>query len=691
MTIRQVIKPLFLLAAVIVTGCGIRDASNSRKSPPAGLIATPANYYSTAKARSLGSKYTENLERLAERITRNSTTSQLQFANNISSVGGIGFFTHSATKTPDERYLEVVLSTPETFENKTEYSEKVHLLFSRFGHDLLAILAGDTQIYNDKELNGYGLNLTWRNATPESPASRATMARAIIYFDKERVSGFLRKELGQSELLSDAVIFAVEEDGPLTLVSYTPRESKPDFRPAIREDDLIAGTPKPSPTPGASQPSKDNKQAVEPKIETAKKESPTAAEVKARTPAAKPIVVAETEKAKAAPSAAKAEPPLAPLPGNMKVAAEEAQSANLGSMLEPMALAKPSPEAPGIGNVPDGQQSPSIKQVETTPTKPIEPQKNELELAKQTVRPTPSVVLSRGDGTKPKLAAEIKKQEIVAVPAAKLPAPLPPVETKNTTPTPSGESLEGGIQPYRAPLTTAPKEIEKPATVTSLPIAEVPPAPEAKLIESSAKEAPTSKPAEEDRVIARPVTMATVSTTPDPPAKTLSPAPPVHPALDKSPGAPVARKFDTPGVIAVEPVRPIRPEAKVPVAAPIEENRSEKAEQLALLRKPPEAIVEPPRPPLARPAQKPLEGFIIQLAFSDKDKAQSWAERMQQRGYAVSVTQAGTDGPLRVRLGNFAVREDAERQLRNFKQEGMAGIIINLPQAFRPEARSSVP
>jgi hypothetical protein len=64
---------------------------------------------------------------------------------------------------------------------------------------------------------------------------------------------------------------------------------------------------------------------------------------------------------------------------------------------------------------------------------------------------------------------------------------------------------------------------------------------------------------------------------------------------------------------------------------------------------------------------------------------------MERRGYAVSVTEAGTDGSLRVRLGNFTVRDEAERQLRNFKQEGINGIIINLPQAFRPEARSSLP
>jgi cell division protein FtsN len=110
-------------------------------------------------------------------------------------------------------------------------------------------------------------------------------------------------------------------------------------------------------------------------------------------------------------------------------------------------------------------------------------------------------------------------------------------------------------------------------------------------------------------------------------------------------------------------------------------------ERLALLKKPAEITME--KKPLARP--RSLEGFIIQVAFNDKEKAQTWADKMQQRGYAVSVTEAGAEGALRVRLGNFSVRDEAERQLRNFKQEGMTGIIINLPQAFRPEARSSVP
>jgi cell division septation protein DedD len=127
-------------------------------------------------------------------------------------------------------------------------------------------------------------------------------------------------------------------------------------------------------------------------------------------------------------------------------------------------------------------------------------------------------------------------------------------------------------------------------------------------------------------------------------------------------------------------------------AARVEPKAIEKpaGEQLALVRKNPIEMV-PENKALIQPPPKALEGFIIQLAFQDKDKAQHWAENMQRRGYAVSITEAGVDGALRVRLGNFALRDDAERQLRSFKQDGINGIIINLPQAFRPEARSSMP
>jgi len=166
--------------------------------------------------------------------------------------------------------------------------------------------------------------------------------------------------------------------------------------------------------------------------------------------------------------------------------------------------------------------------------------------------------------------------------------------------------------------------------------------------------------------------------------KTITPPAPVPAKKVKPVPATGAAKVDTPVL-----------EAKsAPAAASEPQQRDTKAEksggeQIALLKKPAE-IIPDKKPPL-RAAPKTLEGFIIQLGFNDKEKARRWAETMEQRGYAVSVTEAGAEGALRVRLGNFAVRDDAERQLRTFKQEGLSGIIINLPQGFRPEARSSIP
>src|SRR4030095_10140196 len=245
----------FLVFLGLIHGCSLMDEGASKKPATSGFTATPASYYSTAKAKYLGTKYKDNLDRMVERIVRSPKTSTLQFANNISSVGGIGFFTHSAAKTADERYLEVVLATPETFETKGELSDKVQRLFSQYGMEILGILSGDSEIYQDKELSGYGVNLAWRNILVEPAGNRVTIARAIIYFSKDRVRNFIRHELNQNDLLGNAVIFSVEEDGPLTLVSYQPQETRPDLRPAIREDNLtsvpVPSNPKATPVPTA--------------------------------------------------------------------------------------------------------------------------------------------------------------------------------------------------------------------------------------------------------------------------------------------------------------------------------------------------------------------------------------------------------------------------------------------------------
>src|SRR5438046_4305419 len=78
----------FLVFSWLISACALLDDSGPKKPATNGLITTPPSYYSTAKAKYLGTKYKENLDRLVERIVRNPKTTTLQFANNISSVGG---------------------------------------------------------------------------------------------------------------------------------------------------------------------------------------------------------------------------------------------------------------------------------------------------------------------------------------------------------------------------------------------------------------------------------------------------------------------------------------------------------------------------------------------------------------------------------------------------------------------------
>jgi DedD protein len=815
---RRKIGPLLLLVASFGIGCALGISGSPKKTPPAGLIATPANYYSTARARSLAIKYKENVDRLAERIVRHSNTSQLQFANNISSVGGIGFFTHSATKTTDERYLEVVLSTPETFETKGEYSEKVRRLFSRFGHDLLAILAGDTQIFQDPELSGYGLNLAWRNVVAETPTNRITAARAIIYFNKERVGKFLRKELGQNELLEDAVIFAVEEDGPLSLVSYQPREIKQDFRPAIREDNLaaVAAESKSSSAPAT----KDAKQA-EAKMMAAKKEAAFAAETKTPPTTAKPNVSAQPE-ANVVPStekkntaavfqaseskkgtvdkpekassripiaSAEARPPTALLPQPASAAPPivELQGGVIVQLDKHDANIAAHAAAPVVNALQEEKPIPDAL-AETHPVEPISTQQVESKPPKESAKAAPSIILNK-DGNvaaKTEVADEIKGQEIALLPAVG----LQPEE-----PAPEGKTLSGGpdtakskdsppVAGSTAPIKLTPSEAAEPlklaetlvppaaktpeltrplgAEITALPSS---PPTATKSAVADARESPVKEAPSATKV--SPVTpAAAVIAKPaltEPAAKALAARPTkapeagrpsateLRPESEKTPAVEVARKTEpraadhilkkspqpvvvqqieapvsqpamlppsgstasrqarsstermsdsaiapsdqTPvpslGVVKPEPASVTKTPSKVAATAPLKDGANDEPERLALLKIPAESAAG--KAPMARPALKALEGFVIQIAFTDKEKAQTWAEKMQQRGYAVSVTEAGTAGSLRVRLGNFAMRDEAERQLRNFKQEGMNGIIINLPYAFQPEARSSMP
>jgi hypothetical protein len=499
------VRYLYIAAVcLLLAGCATLE-ENPKKNQQLGLITTPPTYYTTQRARYLGERYKNNLDRLVEQIVRNPKTANLQFANNIASVGGIGFFTHSATTSIDERFLEVVIGVPDTFDFKLDHSAKVSRVFSLYGMELLSILVSDADIYQEKEVTGYGLNLSWRNLFSDAAGPKISLERAVLYFSKAKARSFLRGDLTQSTFLGEAVIFAVVDDGPMKLVSYRPRELKPDSRAPIQEEILRSGRVPAQPAAQSEEP-----------ISLA--------------PAAK-LSIVEKEQAKNSTEALS--------PSNEKVAE---------TMVEPGFSVKP----------------------------------------------------ERGN----EVASSADKPKEVPVGS---PPPMEPPE------------------PRGLPIVQTQEAIVKK--------------------QDSGDRAGTLASPEQKRTASQHVVLKS------------------EPVL--------------PGTILAPPLANAPTETKS-----LEEERKKQESLASKSAKPP--IKEEL---MARSSPQVLQGFVIQLAFGEMRDARRWAEILERRGFAVSLTEAGSSGSVRLRIGNFAVREEAERQLQTLRQDGLKGILLNLPQAYRPQVQ----
>lgn len=218
------------LSLVTFLGCSTaKPQGNTSPAVEAGLSLTPPThytaYYSTQKARALGESYNENLDRLLGRLTQ-SPIGKMQFSNAIVSLS-LGFFTHSASRPPDERYLEVILGMPDILEEEADVNVTVSRLFAQYGREILAILTSDTTIADDLKVAGYGLNFSWRSMlrTPSGP--RMTMKEAVIYIPKKKSERFLKQQIDQDELLGTSTIFIRQGENPSQQVRYIPPPSQP--------------------------------------------------------------------------------------------------------------------------------------------------------------------------------------------------------------------------------------------------------------------------------------------------------------------------------------------------------------------------------------------------------------------------------------------------------------------------------
>jgi cell division protein FtsN len=680
-------KAAMATLSYFVIGCSLSE-QNAKKTTPVGFITTPASYYSSAKARYLGAKYKENLDRLAERIVRNPKTANLQFANNISSVGGIGFFTHSATNTPDERYLEVIVSAPQSFEKKEIFNTKVARIFAAYGAELLSILAGDPAIYQENEVSGYGLNLTWRSLVQGSTGSGITLEGAVMYFSKETVRAFLHQDIDQNNFLTRAIIFAAEENGPLNLISYRQPDPGPDTRLPIHEEPLSVPQIDAQTESGSLS---------QPRIEAARETAPplAVANDERLTSSARvvPITAARQQSADG-----KGQGQVAINKSPQPAIAFEApivQPPLVPSKTQPARTVEPTTtkrtESTSVTKRPDEQsdlhkaeQQANASQVSKADRfHQIKPSKDERKSASGEM----SAPKNGGPGTEiPKAATTNKAQSQGAI-GEQLASETSRVAGKSgdekKAAALSKTTSEAQAFPVKAAQPEAKNKFE-PLTSEQVALAR-------KNSVAGSQETPrqivSALPTQGSRVeIAKPLPNP-VTKKPardDPQNEEIVEAAPLSTDADKSArgknheAAVVAKSTVKAPSLAPLPAKSTAKENSPPLRAKLPN------EQIGLLLTKPSGTA-PEKRAVARSRPKALEGYIIQVGFNNKNDAQRWAETLERRGYAVSVTQADGAGSVRLRLGNFSVRDEAERQLKSLKQEGLSGIVINLPQAYRPE------
>jgi len=620
----------------LVIGCATSE-QNATKTAPISFITTPASYYTSAKARYLGTKYKENLDRLAERIVRNPKTAGLQFANNIASVGGIGFFTHSAASTADERFLEVIVSAPETFESQGDLNSKLAGVFSAYGTELLSILAEDSDIYQEKEVSGYGLNLTWRSIIPDSKGTRVVLERAVIYVSKNRVRAFLHQDVDQRKFLADATIFTAADNGPMSLVSYRQQDPRPDTRLPIHEESLVG----PQVKTGAESPAETVKAAVA--------SLPGAGDTREEQAAAgKPIETIKEDSTKQS-----GDPSRDRFPEATKSSDREAMIKK--PVAQPRLTVSKTPDMPT--GVPGNPMKISEKDSVTKPMESSEFKKTEAGADTSLLQKA-----DRDRETKP--TSDVRRSASASA----------------TTPEKTGRG--GEIAEAAAAEATR----SQGSSGGNLAPGTSRPAPKSANDNRAAVSSKSSAGAQASPIAeARPKAEKKV-------APLTGEAVPVPGKNSLNGGSELQRLAGTvlptqPNPVKVPTVPAVATKASPERASPSTPDKT--ASERVALQKNKTSEIMPNAKSGVGPESKALEGYIIQLAFKDKGDARRWAETMEQRGYAVSVTEAGGVETVRVRVGNFIFREEADRQLMALKQEGLAGIVINLPQAYRPDVRTA--
>jgi hypothetical protein len=676
-----------------VVSCGIVDQT-AKKAGPSNHIITPAHYYTTAKAKNLSDRYKETLERLVVNIVRNQKTAKLQFANNIVSTGGIGFFTHSASRLPDERYLEVVLGVPEVFDETMDFSSKVDRIFSEYGGELLSILCSETAIYKDPDVAGYGLNLSWRNTASGGTGPRITLERSVVYLSKEDASRFLNRQTSKEATLSAATVFAIQGEGRASRIAFAPLQPHQQLaasapgsntidrpsdeltrmpEPQVKEKDLSPKEPAIAPVRQPEKPKAATKSAREtipkaapskpdaqklvkeidsyPEKKTGRQPAPTTGEESAKqksaaTPSQNNQQVvslpSQTKAHEKTPTALKSDRASRPeTTPERKEKGGEAQALaprqdSTSTLSRPEKVEGPSVPSRVDSKIVERDQPPGKKAEKQSDSK-APPSDQQVKVFQEKVRPGEPAKEPGEEAGRPSIKTEARRSAEV-----KTETKAPPAGDRQGTVSqqPSGQLTK---EPLKKAL---PEPVKAEAKAASDLKTEAKPLPQ--VVE---KTPPIRQKIPSEQAGAEPIRKKAQG-----PNKTEAQS-------TAKPKAEIKAQPEQPMEMQGMPVSPSQTRRKTEDKISSLDTARENNETLALAKK---------NPGLDQGA----EGYVIQIIFLQKVEAERWSSILNKQGYRVSMSAAGPEETVRLRVGAFPSPVQAKNHLQQLEKQGLKNAVV---------------
>ena len=170
---------------------------------------SPADIYELTEDRNLIIKYHKNLENIYDNVRDRYKVSQLEFFM----ISGICFRKLQIKKTFDT-YLSLNTKIYELFlNNKTDYEQRLSIVFNRYLKPLLKIAEGEKEILRDTNIAGIMISTQWKVKNPLKGEHDVILQEQVsLVSSKEQISKYLRDKITDQELLDQSTLIVINED-----------------------------------------------------------------------------------------------------------------------------------------------------------------------------------------------------------------------------------------------------------------------------------------------------------------------------------------------------------------------------------------------------------------------------------------------------------------------------------------------